>query len=184
MSLIATCHHCRAKLLYEPTNTWILIDHLQQQHSLQPPSPVESISFSPIMSLRQKLKNKLRSCAAPAKETTNQASVETSTGSKLRTGASRKVAYKTTVAEWYPAQCRVKCPNCGGHFYPTIRLVTSRISRSVCAAYCLLFCWPLCFLPCLFNQPVKPHLHCSNCSAFLGLYDARSTGRRGGRRQQ
>ncbi|XP_035774806.1 uncharacterized protein LOC118457378 isoform X1 [Anopheles albimanus] len=186
MRLIATCVLCKVKLSCEPANTRILIDHLQRLHCLQPPSPGESKPFSPIMPQPQKLKNNLRTAAV--KETKNQANVAAptsveSTGSNLRTGTRRRIAYKTTVAEWSPAQCRVKCPECDGHFYPTVRFVTSRISRSVFAAYCLLFCWPLCLLSCLFNQPVKPHLHCSNCNAFLGLYDARST-RRSARRKQ
>ncbi|XP_058056796.1 uncharacterized protein LOC131208163 [Anopheles bellator] len=75
------------------------------------------------------------------------------------------------IAEWRPAESPVKCPQCGGRYFPTVRLVTSRVSRNAIGAYCLLCCWPLCFLSCIFNRPTKQHLHCSNCNAFLGLYE-------------
>ncbi|XP_035774807.1 uncharacterized protein LOC118457378 isoform X2 [Anopheles albimanus] len=100
MRLIATCVLCKVKLSCEPANTRILIDHLQRLHCLQPPSPGESKPFSPIMPQPQKLKNNLRTAAV--KETKNQANVAAptsveSTGSNLRTGTRRRIAYKTTV---------------------------------------------------------------------------------------
>ncbi|KFB42949.1 hypothetical protein ZHAS_00010821 [Anopheles sinensis] len=75
--------------------------------------------------------------------------------------------------EWHPARFRVHCQNCNGRFFPTVRMATSRVSHSAFVAACVLSCWPLCFLPCLFNRPTKHHLHCANCHAYLGLYDVR-----------
>uniref|UniRef100_A0A182V418 LITAF domain-containing protein n=1 Tax=Anopheles merus TaxID=30066 RepID=A0A182V418_ANOME len=74
------------------------------------------------------------------------------------------------LTQWKPARFRVKCGECGGRFYPTIRNAASRISNGLGAA-CILSCWPFCFLPALFTTASKYHLHCSNCNAYLGLYD-------------
>ncbi|XP_055644105.1 uncharacterized protein LOC129780147 [Toxorhynchites rutilus septentrionalis] len=89
-------------------------------------------------------------------------------GSQLR---GRKIYYKTTVAQWRPAHSRVTCPECGVRQFPTVRSSANKYTRSHWGSMCIMTCWPFCFLPYVFTSPTKHHLHCSNCNAFLGLYD-------------
>ncbi|XP_053663403.1 uncharacterized protein LOC128712535 [Anopheles marshallii] len=171
MSLIATCILCQTKLPYESSNTWILVRHLLDNH------PMESM---PLAS-KQKSERKTGQCIEtspprPMENSNEQQNTMPSISTRPKTRPksallrNKKTIYKTTVAQWKPARFRVKCKQCGGRFYPTIRNATSRISNGFGAA-CMLSCWPFCFLPALFTTPTKYHLHCSNCNAYLGLYD-------------
>ncbi|XP_052898176.1 uncharacterized protein LOC128304961 [Anopheles moucheti] len=170
MSLIATCIICQTKLPYESSNTWILVRHLLDNH------PLESMPLVPKQNSERKPKcfetsTPQRMEDGNARQTPMPSvSTRPKTRSKTVLSHNKKTIYKTTVAQWKPARFRVKCKQCGGRFYPTIRNATSRISNGFGAA-CILSCWPFCFLPALFTTPTKHHLHCSNCNAYLGLYD-------------
>ncbi|XP_050078914.1 uncharacterized protein LOC126565751 [Anopheles maculipalpis] len=171
MSLIATCILCQARLPYESSNTWILVRHLIDKH------PLETMPLGCERNLEHDIGHSTEQLNL---HTTNDSNKQPATmpGSSRLSKChpknallnNRRTIYKTTVAQWKPAQFRVKCKECGGCFYPTIRHATSRISNGLGAA-CLISCWPLCFLPVLFTTPTKHHLHCSNCNAYLGLYD-------------
>ncbi|XP_049277368.1 uncharacterized protein LOC125760864 [Anopheles funestus] len=170
MSLIATCILCQARLPCESSNTWILVQHLLDNHPREtmPPMPKQN-------SKHTTEKCSLFSTPRPMDDCNEQQepmpNVCASQGhAKTTLHHNKKTVYKTTVAQWKPARFRVKCKECGGRFYPTIRMATSRISNGFGAA-CMLSCWPFCFLPALFTTPMKHHLHCSNCNAYLGLYD-------------
>ncbi|XP_054738755.1 uncharacterized protein LOC129244885 isoform X1 [Anastrepha obliqua] len=79
--------------------------------------------------------------------------------------------YRTSIEKWRPANGTLFCPNCGANRRPLIRTQTERSSSNSCCAVCILGCWPFCFLPFLVPSDNKEYLHCSNCKAFLGLYD-------------
>uniref|UniRef100_A0A182MHB4 LITAF domain-containing protein n=1 Tax=Anopheles culicifacies TaxID=139723 RepID=A0A182MHB4_9DIPT len=171
MSLIATCILCQARLPYESSNTWILVRHLIDNH------PLEAMPVAPKNNTEHKTEQKCQKQSKP--QPMEDCNEQQETMPSVRVSQSRpktkslhntKTVYKTTVAQWKPARFRVKCNECGGRFYPTIRYATSRISNGFGAA-CVLSCWPFCFLPALFTTPTKHHLHCSNCNAYLGLYD-------------
>uniref|UniRef100_A0A182VSK8 LITAF domain-containing protein n=1 Tax=Anopheles minimus TaxID=112268 RepID=A0A182VSK8_9DIPT len=170
MSLIATCILCQARLPYESSNTWILVRHLLDKH------PLEAMPVVPNHSLEHKPNQcSMLSTSRPTEGCNEQQETMPSvrpsqSRSKTTSLHTKKTIYKTTVAQWKPARFRVKCKECGGRFYPTIRYATSRISNGFGAA-CILSCWPFCFLPALFTTPTKHHLHCSNCNAYLGLYN-------------
>ncbi|XP_058122455.1 uncharacterized protein LOC131293347 [Anopheles ziemanni] len=181
MSLIATCVLCHEKLPYCASNSGTLIQHLRCKH------PEEVFGYPKIFSRDMMPQRNIQSAGPKKTNTTESPNAKSTnvdsfgevtatvhqTNAKVHQRQERKVVYKTTVAEWHPARFRVHCRNCNGRFFPTVRMATSRVSHSAFAAACVLSCWPLCFLPCLFNRPTKHHLHCANCHAYLGLYDAR-----------
>ncbi|XP_052864291.1 uncharacterized protein LOC128270906 [Anopheles cruzii] len=170
MSLIATCTVCQSNLSCDRSNTAILIQHLQSMHRSE--ATIVELAEKSTQTTPSDLKPSRNSRSTAAKKTSSVKRKHSSNSSGRKPTVSRaEISYKTTVAEWRPAELRVKCPQCGGRYFPTVRFVTSRISRSAIGAYCLLCCWPLCFLSCIFNRPTKQHLHCSNCNAFLGLYE-------------
>ncbi|XP_053673518.1 uncharacterized protein LOC128723778 [Anopheles nili] len=172
MSLIATCILCKAQLPFESSNTWILIRHLLESHPMEtcaPEAEEDSITM-PLPTCNRNTPRKGRDCHPETNPLLGEQTSKIQCSTK-QSSSGRKIAYKTTVAQWRPARFRVKCPKCAGRFFPTIRVASSRISNGFGAA-CILSCWPFCFLPALFTNPVKHHLHCSNCNAFLGLYDA------------
>uniref|UniRef100_A0A182TYH7 LITAF domain-containing protein n=1 Tax=Anopheles melas TaxID=34690 RepID=A0A182TYH7_9DIPT len=178
MSLIATCILCQARLPFESSNSWILIRHLLDNHHPPEAMPLACNQNS----------NPPTKLTVPRCERSNQLVADDDSGEQEQrqdAGAARsdrqkrprnvllgarKSVYKTTVTQWKPARFRVKCGECGGRFYPTIRNAASRISNGL-GAVCILSCWPFCFLPALFTTASKYHLHCSNCNAYLGLYD-------------
>ncbi|XP_012160271.1 uncharacterized protein LOC101448421 isoform X1 [Ceratitis capitata] len=79
--------------------------------------------------------------------------------------------YRTSIEKWRPANGTIYCPKCGVNRRPLIRTQAERSSNNSCCAACILGCWPFCFLPFLLPNDNKEYLHCSNCKAFLGLYD-------------
>ncbi|XP_035917472.1 uncharacterized protein LOC118514577 [Anopheles stephensi] len=170
MSLIATCILCQARLPYEGSNTWILVRHLIDKHPLETmplsckPNSEHNTSLAAEKSTPQMTENSNKQPKPVSGTDANPC------GSKTVLLNNRRTIYKTTVVQWKPAQFRVKCKECGGRFFPTVRHATSRISNGLGAA-CIISCWPFCFLPALFTTPTKHHLHCSNCNAYLGLYD-------------
>ncbi|EDW91960.1 uncharacterized protein LOC6531445 [Drosophila yakuba] len=84
--------------------------------------------------------------------------------------AHRRSCYRASIERWAPAEGRIFCPCCATSKRPMIKAATE-ISNSGCCAAWAVACWPLCFLPCLMSSDNKEYLYCSNCRAFLGIYD-------------
>ncbi|KAH8233076.1 hypothetical protein KR026_003880 [Drosophila bipectinata] len=78
--------------------------------------------------------------------------------------------YKTTINRWTPTDGFIFCPRCGCCRRPLVKSSSEMVSTGCCVA-CIVSCWPLCFLPCLLSPDNREYLYCSNCRAFLGLYD-------------
>uniref|UniRef100_A0A182JJS4 LITAF domain-containing protein n=1 Tax=Anopheles atroparvus TaxID=41427 RepID=A0A182JJS4_ANOAO len=179
MSLIATCVFCQEKLPFCSSNTGVLVHHLRDKH-LQEVSGdnfVLKIPTSNAMTQKDVVGTGQKKPISTATSNTSDNSKRRIAGlegqitpAKSPLQRRRKIIYKTT--EWRPAGFRVHCHACNGRFFPTVRMATARVTHSSFVAACVLACWPFCFLPCLFNRPTKHHLHCANCNAYLGLYDA------------
>nr|XP_029721830.1 uncharacterized protein LOC109410253 [Aedes albopictus] len=167
MSFVAKCALCKQKLPYSHSQTAILVEHLLENHPEQ--------QFTIVRAVKEQIRD-TRPEEHPG-ETSDKLwkradeNLPDKRDFTKRRPTGRKMFYKTSVATWRPARCRITCPQCGDRQYPTIRMTADRYSQSVYGATWIMTCWPFCFLPCLFTAPTKHHLHCSKCGAFLGLYN-------------
>ncbi|XP_020798334.1 LOW QUALITY PROTEIN: uncharacterized protein LOC110176347 [Drosophila serrata] len=84
--------------------------------------------------------------------------------------AKRKQCYRLSIRRWMPADGCIFCPCCGCQRRPMIK-AASEIATSKCCAAWIVVCWPFCLLPCLDSSDNREYLYCSNCKAFLGIYD-------------
>ncbi|XP_033154553.1 uncharacterized protein LOC117137288 [Drosophila mauritiana] len=84
--------------------------------------------------------------------------------------AHRRSCYRASIERWTPAEGRIFCPCCASSRRPLIKAATEISNNGCCAAW-VVSCWPLCFLPCLISADNNEYLYCSNCRAFLGIYD-------------
>ncbi|KAH8254815.1 hypothetical protein KR032_012312 [Drosophila birchii] len=82
----------------------------------------------------------------------------------------RRQCYRLSIRRWMPADGCIFCPCCGCQRRPMIK-ASSEIATSKCCAAWIVVCWPFCLLPCLDNSDNREYLYCSNCNAFLGIYD-------------
>ncbi|XP_020801102.1 uncharacterized protein LOC110178330 [Drosophila serrata] len=80
---------------------------------------------------------------------------------------SRKQSFKASITHWAPAEGNIFCPSCGFSQRPLIK-TASEMTATGAFATCIFACWPLCCLPFLES---REYLYCSNCRAFLGIYD-------------
>ncbi|XP_017024450.1 uncharacterized protein [Drosophila kikkawai] len=79
----------------------------------------------------------------------------------------RKQSFKASITHWAPAEGNIFCPSCGFSQRPLIK-TASEMTATGALATCIFACWPLC---CLAFLETRDYLYCSNCRAFLGIYD-------------
>lgn len=84
---------------------------------------------------------------------------------------SRRQFYRSSIERWTPTDGCIYCPSCCSSHRPIIRSSAQFYASTGCSAACVANCWPFCFLPCLTSTDNREYLHCSNCKAFLGIYD-------------
>lgn len=80
---------------------------------------------------------------------------------------SRRQSFRLSITHWAPADGCIFCPGCGFSQRPLIK-TASELTAKGAVANCIFTCWPLCCLPFLES---REYLYCSNCRAFLGIYD-------------
>ncbi|XP_055591746.1 uncharacterized protein LOC129743683 [Uranotaenia lowii] len=186
MSLVVRCSLCGDRLTYSRSETYDLVRHLSEKHPEVSYRVRRAVKHkikcnSPLDDIQQMVMEPLKHRKVSPRN--NNGDRISTSGKKadenlpnksdfiVRAPRGRRMYYKTSMAKWHPARTRVKCPECGETRFPTIRSTADRYSRSSFGAAWILSCWPFCFLPCLFEAPTKHHLHCSECGAYLGLYD-------------
>ncbi|CAH1170274.1 unnamed protein product [Phaedon cochleariae] len=87
----------------------------------------------------------------------------------------RSSIFKTTVESWKPGPVKIICPKCRRKDRPCIRKQRNKVAYSSLGAFCMLTCWPICFLPFLIPNGSVLELFCKHCGTLLGEYD-RKTG--------
>ncbi|KAH8336783.1 hypothetical protein KR059_003272 [Drosophila kikkawai] len=84
--------------------------------------------------------------------------------------AQRSKCYRLSIRRWVPGEGCIFCPCCGCQRRPMIKAASEIVTTRCCAA-AIAVCWPLCLLPCLASSDNREYLYCSNCNAFLGIYE-------------
>ncbi|CAG9836612.1 unnamed protein product [Diabrotica balteata] len=82
---------------------------------------------------------------------------------------------KARVETWKPAQLELACPQCRKKGQPSMRRHKNKFTNTSLGAFCMLSCWPACFLPFIVQKKSIVELYCKNCGTFLGEYN-RATG--------
>ncbi|XP_073847049.1 uncharacterized protein isoform X2 [Musca autumnalis] len=83
----------------------------------------------------------------------------------------KRQLYRTSIEKWRPLNGTIYCPKCGCNKPPLIEARNEFITENSWCAFCLLNCWPLCFIPWIFPSHEVEHLHCSKCKTFLVEYE-------------
>ncbi|CAG9769903.1 unnamed protein product [Ceutorhynchus assimilis] len=164
MDAYLICQICGEKLSFNPECPCTLGEHLIRKHPRVEMTHFSNDNFCVCSSnsSKQKLKKKCPKSDLPCDCT------------YFEKPRRKTCIFKTSVETWKPGPLRVSCPHCGALARPCIRRQRNRVAYSPLGAFCLLVCWPVCFLPFLMPESSQIQLFCKECGAFLGEYDRKS----------
>ncbi|CAG9836613.1 unnamed protein product [Diabrotica balteata] len=162
------CQLCGEKLQVTSNCLCTLGEHLLAKHP-----DVELTFFTSLenlLSWKLDLGEKARECNRKVISCRKLSAVKITKSSRSGSGG-----YKTTVETWKPAQLELACPQCRKKGQPSMRRHKNKFTNTSLGAFCMLSCWPACFLPFIVQKKSIVELYCKNCGTFLGEYN-RATG--------
>ncbi|XP_050445902.1 uncharacterized protein LOC126848764 isoform X2 [Cataglyphis hispanica] len=87
---------------------------------------------------------------------------------KARVPKQPNKVFSTEVETWKYHEKSVRCPDCGVKEVPII-VKQQKFTTSRLAAFCLLGCWPFCFIPLLMSRDKNVRTLCPRCGYDYGV---------------